>query len=123
MLDSYFELPQVDRIRCGQFLGAAPLRDVRTFRRCRFCLDLPSLVAPDGSMNSRRDGLQRPYQPSFPQDVIHPAFCVVGKRLEFTVEIGREHDAIGKVLLDPFEFGLSFEIQPDIDFSEFRIPF
>ena len=67
-----------------------------------------------------RDLLHAPIeydQTSFPQDAIHPAFRVVSERLEFAIEVGREHDAIREVLLEPFHFGLSFEIQTDIDFS------
>jgi hypothetical protein len=54
--------------------------------------------------------LESPDKPAFPQDTIHAAFRVVGERLEFTVEVGREHDAIREVLLKPFHFGLGFQI-------------
>ena len=61
--------------------------------------------------------LESPDQPAFPKDAIHPAFRVVSERLEFAVEVGREHDAIREVLLEPFHFSLRFEIQTDTDFS------
>ena len=116
-----FRLPPVDPVRFGWLTGFDLRHDARTFHKSQFGFGLSALASPDSGTSSRRGHFhfasQSPYQTSFPQDAIHPAFRVVSERLEFAVEVRREHDAIREVLLEPFHFSLGFEIQTDIDFS------